>query len=766
MLEKTGSVAFGRGKFRCRISRPADICFERTASFPVSHPYDNAEDQELLQAWEQRRDEEAFRELVARHLGMVHATAQRRTGSAELAGEVSMSVFALMARKGASMRRHPCLVGWLHRAALLEASNALRRELKHRRVMAALSDPAYAAEADEGDTLIAAAAPHLDEALERLSPSDRDAVLLRYTARLSYDAMSARMGKSADACQKQTSRALEKLAAILLRRGVALSAAALGAVITAGTTRAAPALLTGKIAAGAMQQAAGVSFLSVFHHTLHAMNTGKQIAAGTLLAASLAALPLLMQHSEASALSRQVEALPVSRHVAPPAKTVALTAPPQEPAPDSAPRVHLSASAAEADATLEMIAKLDGRQFASHELFDLVSRVLDLPVEYMPRALERILAMKTVLLQPALGVALFARWGELDPEGAKAVLSQPSFAKLHPYAGEIAGAGIMMGMLEIDPPALLKSHGHLDMDFLLPGLANVDPAVTREFLARLDPRRRSEAELKLLFRRAPENFEALAADYIAAAKEAHPENVRGPHSPAATAVQLLADRDPQRALNFALSMRGDEGDALAAYLALRRWSERDASAAMAWLNEQPEERQQRLLDGVSPALERMDVAALREFAGTGPEELRPRRFQVAAQALANRDPAAAARMAEDAPEQTRGRTWDNVAHTWAEQDKVEASEWLDALPAGSDRNHAVAGFTRQLVWEDAESAMIWAESIGDPALRAGIVERRIQVWISRDRAAAAAWLAQSGTLPEEREQALLNKKPEQLLLER
>jgi hypothetical protein len=219
-------------------------------------------------------------------------------------------------------------------------------------------------------------------------------------------------------------------------------------------------------------------------------------------------------------------------------------------------------------------------------------------------------------------------------------------------------------------------------------------------------------------------------------------------------------------MHFALEQaRGDErSDAVDS--ALQRWSSRDPSAAMAWLNAQPAERQRGLLEGVYPMLRKMDEAALREFVAAGPEELQAGRFHVATRALADRDAAAGARMAAEAPEQTRAETWDSVANSWAEQDKVEASEWLVAQPAGADRNHAIAGFTRHLVWEDAESAMIWAESISDPALRAGVVERRIQVWLRRDREAAAAWLAQSGTLPEEKERALLGKQPHELHMDR
>jgi len=97
---------------------------------------------------------------------------------------------------------------------------------------------------------------------------------------------------------------------------------------------------------------------------------------------------------------------------------------------------------------------------------------------------------------------------------------------------------------------------------------------------------------------------------------------------------------------------------------------------------------------------------------------------------------------------------------------VKASEWLDAIPAGADRNSAITGFTRQLVLNDAESAMVWAENISDPAMREKVVETRIQTWLIINRPAATAWLEKSDTLPPEREQAILSKRPEELQRER
>ena len=66
-------------------------------------------DWELVQEYAKSRSEQAFAELVRRHLAWVYSVALRRTGRPELAEEVAQSVFILLARKaGQPSFRNPC----------------------------------------------------------------------------------------------------------------------------------------------------------------------------------------------------------------------------------------------------------------------------------------------------------------------------------------------------------------------------------------------------------------------------------------------------------------------------------------------------------------------------------------------------------------------------------------------------------------------------------------------------------------------------------
>ena len=57
------------------------------------------DDLSLLKLFTQERDEAAFTKLVGRHLGMVYGVVYRRTGSRELAEELTQNVFTALARK-------------------------------------------------------------------------------------------------------------------------------------------------------------------------------------------------------------------------------------------------------------------------------------------------------------------------------------------------------------------------------------------------------------------------------------------------------------------------------------------------------------------------------------------------------------------------------------------------------------------------------------------------------------------------------------------
>ena len=104
-------------------------------------------DIELLNRYATQRDEAAFAELVRRHLDHVYSTAQRLLGGdAQLAEDVTQTVFTDLARKARSLRRHASLSGWLHTSARFAAAKVVRGEQRRRqREQTALTMPATSA---------------------------------------------------------------------------------------------------------------------------------------------------------------------------------------------------------------------------------------------------------------------------------------------------------------------------------------------------------------------------------------------------------------------------------------------------------------------------------------------------------------------------------------------------------------------------------------------------------------------------------------------
>src|SRR4051812_47613149 len=87
------------------------------------------DDAELLRRYAEENFEPAFTELVQRHLGLVYSAALRQVGGdAHHAEDVTQTVFSTLARKAASVARHPVLVGWLYTATHHAAAKVRRAE--------------------------------------------------------------------------------------------------------------------------------------------------------------------------------------------------------------------------------------------------------------------------------------------------------------------------------------------------------------------------------------------------------------------------------------------------------------------------------------------------------------------------------------------------------------------------------------------------------------------------------------------------------------
>src|SRR5262245_6284398 len=87
-------------------------------------------DMELLQEYALGHSEQAFAELVSRHVDLVYSAAKRCVGNHHQAEEITQAVFVILARKARSLRPTTMLPGWLFQTTRLTAANYLRTEVR------------------------------------------------------------------------------------------------------------------------------------------------------------------------------------------------------------------------------------------------------------------------------------------------------------------------------------------------------------------------------------------------------------------------------------------------------------------------------------------------------------------------------------------------------------------------------------------------------------------------------------------------------------
>ena len=246
------------------------------------------DDAELLRRYAATRAEAAFVELVRRHLDGVYSAALRRVGGdTHLAEDVAQQVFVALAQKAGQLSGHPVLAGWLHAATRHEAAHVVRHERrrKAREQEAQTMHDMNSETAPEADW--SRVAPVLDEALDRLSETERTAVLLRFVERRPFGEIADALRLTEDAARMRVNRALDKLRGLLARRGVASTAAALSLALTNHVVAAAPASLASAVT-GASLSAAPLG-ASAAASLLSFMSTTKAIF-GIAVVAIIAAL--------------------------------------------------------------------------------------------------------------------------------------------------------------------------------------------------------------------------------------------------------------------------------------------------------------------------------------------------------------------------------------------------------------------------------------------------------------------------------------------
>ncbi|HWN94151.1 MAG TPA: sigma-70 family RNA polymerase sigma factor [Methylomirabilota bacterium] len=189
------------------------------------------DDRELLDEFVKARSQSAFRELVARHLGVVYSAARRMVRDSHLAEEVAQSVFTTLAQKAESIRPPQVLGGWLYNTTRHLAMHAVRTEVRRRE----REQTAYAMQALDLPSDDPGIAEHLEPAMAELDAEDRDALVLRFLANRGLREVGAELGVSEEAARKRVSRALERLRTVLETRGVTATGVLLTTALTAST---------------------------------------------------------------------------------------------------------------------------------------------------------------------------------------------------------------------------------------------------------------------------------------------------------------------------------------------------------------------------------------------------------------------------------------------------------------------------------------------------------------------------------------------------
>jgi len=196
----------------------------------VSPLLEEVSDAHLLECFVHARDGDAFAELVRRHGTMVLSVCRRVLQDREDAEDAFQVTFLVLAQKASSVGQPELLANWLHGVAYRTAARvrdrAARRQF-HERQSAAMSNPADSSSADTGDVLAV-----LDEELQHLPEMYRTLIVLCCLEGKTHEQVAHQLALPIGSMSWRMNRAKELLHRRLTRRGLALSAAGLGLLLS------------------------------------------------------------------------------------------------------------------------------------------------------------------------------------------------------------------------------------------------------------------------------------------------------------------------------------------------------------------------------------------------------------------------------------------------------------------------------------------------------------------------------------------------------
>lgn len=260
------------------------------------------DDGTLLSEYHIDGSEDAFRELVSRHAGLVFSAARRQAGSDVIAEEVTQAVFCILARQAGRLRSRAVIAGWLHLTTRHTAFKALRSERRrqNREQEVALMNQ------DEAENAWTEIEPHLDEAMAQLRESDRNLLILRYFEGLELKEVGARLSVSANTAHKRITRALDRIRDFMGSKGVAVSTGMIASVLPANAIGAPPPQLVTVLQSsgltGCQTSTLDLATESLNHLFLMKLKTALPIAAAGL---AIVVAPFFLSQDSAGELRGQ-----------------------------------------------------------------------------------------------------------------------------------------------------------------------------------------------------------------------------------------------------------------------------------------------------------------------------------------------------------------------------------------------------------------------------------------------------------------------------
>lgn len=189
-------------------------------------------DMDLLREFASRNSEQAFAEVVRRHIDLVYSVAWRYTGNFGDAQDVTQAVFIILARKAGSLGAQTVLTGWFYETTRFTAMRLLRDQTRRRVREQEASMQSQFSHEETSDDIWRQLAPHLEAAMSHLGERDRILLALRYYQNKTGAEAASLLGMQEEAARKRTNRALEKLRAFFSRRGISSSTAVIASTLS------------------------------------------------------------------------------------------------------------------------------------------------------------------------------------------------------------------------------------------------------------------------------------------------------------------------------------------------------------------------------------------------------------------------------------------------------------------------------------------------------------------------------------------------------